>query len=181
MREQLGLGALETHPLQHPVHDVEFLRLDLLELVSGSATLAATRWRGSSDAYGSWKTTWTRWWNSRSLRPSSSVTSSPSSSDLAGGGLDQPQDHPAQRRLAAAGLADETEGLTAGEVEGDVVHRPDHLGRAAEPLLLPEVLGRVLHPENGVAPGDEGTRARPRVPRPQRPSPLTSCRAISSA
>ena len=45
--------------------------------------------------------------------------------DLARGRFDEPEERAADRRLAAAGLADETEGLAALDAERDVVDRLD--------------------------------------------------------
>ena len=51
---------------------------------------------------------------------------------LAGGDVEQPQDGPADRRLAAAGLADERQRLAALDLKGHAVHRIDPVGLAAE-------------------------------------------------
>jgi hypothetical protein len=57
--------------------------------------------------------------------------------DLPGVGLDQAQDQPAGRRLAAARLADQAERLAAADGEVDAVDRAHHRARpAAEPQAL---------------------------------------------
>ena len=64
--------------------------------------------------------------------------------DLAGGRLEQPQQRAAERRLAAAGLADEADRLAAEDVEVDAVHRLELAdGPLQDPLAHGEVL---LHP-----------------------------------
>ena len=52
--------------------------------------------------------------------------------DLAAGRLDQAQDRPAERRLAAARLADEPDRLAAADREVDAVHGLDVRDRLAE-------------------------------------------------
>ena len=65
-----------------------------------------------------------------------SVMSRPSTSSVPGGHLLEPGDHPQQRRLAAAGGADEDEELAVGDVEVHVADRDDavrvHLRQAAD-------------------------------------------------
>ncbi len=51
---------------------------------------------------------------------------------LAGGDVEQPQDGPADRRLAAAGLADQRQRLAARDLKGHAVHRIDPFRSAAE-------------------------------------------------
>src|SRR5262249_52431275 len=68
----------------------------------------------------------------------------PLEEDLARGRLDQAEDRAADRRLAAARLADETEGLAVADLERDVVdglHVAD--GAREDPLLDREVLLQV--------------------------------------
>ena len=66
----------------------------------------------------------------------------------AGVGLDQTQDQPRQRRFAAAGLADDPEGLSRIDVERDVVDRA-HPGMDALEHAAPqrEVLAQAQHLE----------------------------------
>ncbi|MHC2477417.1 hypothetical protein ACVJF0_008394 [Bradyrhizobium elkanii] len=52
--------------------------------------------------------------------------------DLAGGDVEQPQDGAADRRLAAAGFADQREGLAASDLKGHAIHGVDRAGAAAE-------------------------------------------------
>jgi hypothetical protein len=51
---------------------------------------------------------------------------------LAGSDVEQPQDSPADRRLAATGFADERQGLATLDLKGHAVHRIDPVGLAAE-------------------------------------------------
>ena len=51
--------------------------------------------------------------------------------DLARRRLEQPQERPPERRLAAAGLADEADRLAAADVEVDAVDRLEVAGRCA--------------------------------------------------
>ncbi len=76
--------------------------------------------------------------------------------DVTRGELVEARDAARERRLSAAGLADDAERLTAPDLEADVVDRM-HLGLAAaeQPVGLDrEVLHDVLHL-------DEDVRARP--------------------
>src|SRR4029077_5279779 len=66
--------------------------------------------------------------------------------DLAGTGLDQPQDAAAGRRLAAARLAHQPERLAGGDVKAHAVDGMDALDLAREyPALHREVLAQVAH------------------------------------
>ena len=58
-----------------------------------------------------------------------------------GGARRQPHEGLAERRLAASGFADETEDLSAMDVETDVVDRPDHAraGRVFDAQILDRV------------------------------------------
>ena len=69
--------------------------------------------RGSSDAYGSWKMICIRRRYGLSAAPVSFVMSVAVEADRAGRRLDQAEEQPADRRLAAARLADEPERLAA--------------------------------------------------------------------
>ena len=63
-------------------------------------------------------------------------------------GLDQPEDGPSYRGLAASRLAHQAERLAGRDCEGDVVHGPDHGVRASQPeesALAGEVLDQPLH------------------------------------
>src|SRR4029079_12654382 len=74
------------------------------------------------------------------------------------GRLDQPQDRPAERRLAAAGLADEAEGLTGADLERDAIDGLDGADLAVDEdaALDREVLDEVGDLEDWIAvgPGD---------------------------
>ena len=88
---------------------------------SGSETMSRTVMRGFSDAYGSWKTICSsrrtgRIWPALEVRDVAALED-----DLPGRRLEQLDDRAAERRLAAAGLADDTERLAAVTVEVDAV------------------------------------------------------------
>ena len=76
---------------------------------SGSVTIAATRWRGLSVWYGSWKIICTRRRSSR--RPALPATRSPSSADPPPAARLQAEHRARQRRLAAARLPDDAQDL----------------------------------------------------------------------
>src|SRR6266702_1636845 len=78
---------------------------------SGSAMMSLIGMRGSSDATGSWKTTWM---SRRRLRRW------------------QLKDLHQRPRLAAAGFADQAEGFVLGDVEAAPVHRVHGAHGAAE-------------------------------------------------
>src|SRR4029079_18646675 len=89
--------------------------------------------------------------------------------DVAGGRLEQPHDAAAERRPAAAGLADETERLALGDAQRDVVHRV-HARHLPREHALPdrEVLLQALDLDQRVAVlrlrlGHAGTRASPAI------------------
>ena len=99
-----------------------------LWIFNGCASAVASVIPGFSDACGSWKTIcryrrFGRSW--RSVRPTSS---SPRSFTLPAGRPHQPEQRPAERRLAGARLADQPEHLALAEVER---HAVDGLHRAA--------------------------------------------------
>ena len=75
------------------------------------------------------------------------VMSRSSKSDLPGGRLVEPQERASDRRLAASGLADETERLAAPDDEVDPVHRLDVPDVAVEhdPALDREPDSEVAH------------------------------------
>src|SRR2546428_5177068 len=89
-------------------------------ITSGSATMAPTRMRGSSDAYGSWKTAWTERRYARSPSRPSADTSRPSNRMLPAVGFSRPRmsldvvvlpqpDSPTRPRVAPAGMSNETQ------------------------------------------------------------------------
>ena len=88
---------------------------------SGSLRIDSTFCRGSRLDIGSWKTICMRRRAVRSASPFSEATSTPSKLDLARGRLDQPQDRPAERGLAAAGLPHQAVRRPAHDVEVDAV------------------------------------------------------------
>jgi hypothetical protein len=120
------------------------------KLRSGSATMSPADMRGSSDAYGSWKTICRslRRWRMRSAE--SVVSSSPSSFTEPEVGSTRRTTDFARRRLAAARFADERERLAALDREGDVVHRLDRRPALADPRLGREVvLAQLLDRQEG--------------------------------
>ena len=78
----------------------------------------------------------------------------PIEDDAACGHVVDAQDAASQSGLAASGLADKGQRLSAAHVEGDVRHRVDALAPAGEDVgrLRREVLHDVVEPEEGVAP-----------------------------
>ena len=81
--------------------------------------------RGSSDAYGSWKMICIRRRYGLSAAPFSAAMSTAVERDRAGRRVDEAEQQPPDRRLAAAGLADEAERLAAPDREADAVDRLD--------------------------------------------------------
>ena len=81
--------------------------------------------------------------------------------DLAGGRLEQAQDRPTERRLAAPGLADEPERLASADVEIDAVDGLQVAGRALEePLADGEVLLQTSDAQQDVVALPDGLRLR---------------------
>ena len=80
-----------------------------------------SRRRGFSDDCGSWKIIWMRARNGRNLGLAEMADFDAVELDAAGGRLQQPHQQPAQRRLARAGLADQTEHRAAGHREIDML------------------------------------------------------------
>ncbi len=78
--------------------------------------------RGSSDAYGSWKMICIRRRYGRRSAPLSCVMSVPSNMMEPAGGVDEPQQQPADGGLAAARFAHQAERLAAPDDEVDAVH-----------------------------------------------------------
>jgi hypothetical protein len=93
-----------------------------------------TEWRRLSAESGFWKTICSAFWSAACRRLACGASSRPSS------WRDDPHQHPRQRRLAAAGLADEPDGLAGADIEVDA-EQPAHrltghvegLGRRAHP------------------------------------------------
>ena len=114
------LLASPTSRSSSPTRSHCSVRDPMLWTLSGSRRIVPTRMRGSSEAYGSWNMIWkSRRPRRRSLRPSL-VTSSPVETDRARRRLLERHDEPADRRLAAARLPDEAEGLALAHRERDV-------------------------------------------------------------
>ena len=82
-----------------------------------------TRIRGSREEYGSWKTIWRSRRRRRSSRPRSAREVGAVQGDRTGVGPVQAHQQAAEGGLAAAGLADQAEGLAAAECQGDLGHR----------------------------------------------------------
>ena len=91
---------------------------------SGSSKIAPTLMRGLSEAKGSWKTTciWGR--RRRSCAGAGASTSWPSNRTLPRRRLGQAQEAAAQGGLAAAGLADQAQGLPGVQGQVHAVHGP---------------------------------------------------------
>ena len=99
---------------------------------SGSATMSRTVIRGLSEEYGSWKMScmWRRNFLS-SPRPQGrqvDLVAVQSKRDASRGGRHGAQHGPADRGLARARLADQTEGLALAYLEADPVDRLHHPG-----------------------------------------------------
>ena len=111
----------------------------------GSPTIWPTRLRGFSDANGSWKIIciWRR--SGRSSRRDRPTSSSPRNRTDPDVGVRQLEDRPAQRRLAAAGFADQTECFAFAQGQADAVDRahPGDLALDHHPRLDREVLDEV--------------------------------------
>ena len=116
---------------------------------SGSATISRTVIRGLSDAYGSWKTIWMSRRTGRICLRLNFVMSVPLKMMLAARRLDELDDRSAERRLPAAGLADDAERLSAQDRKVDPVHGA-HLadGVLEDTGLDREVLDETLDPED---------------------------------
>src|SRR5262249_27309842 len=102
--------------------------------------------------------------------------------DVAGAALDQPEHQPAQGRLAAAGLADQPQGLAFGDGEADAVdgaHRGD-LARE-DAFADREVLDQVLDREDRLSPRHRLSFPRLRAaPASRRPNAWARPRAGSA-
>ncbi len=117
----------------------------------GSATMSRTVIRGFSDAYGSWNTIWMSRRNGRICLRLRFVMSSPSKTILPRGRLEQLDDRAAERRLAAAGLADDAERLPRLDAEAHAVDGSHLTDRVLEEAGLDrEVLDEVLDAEEVV-------------------------------
>ena len=97
-------------------------------ICSGALMIVPMLCRGFRLEYGSWKMIWMSRRSGRSSDRLRCVMSLPSKIDLTAGRLQQAGDHPAERGLAAAGLADDAERLALADVERhpvDGLDRPD--------------------------------------------------------
>ena len=123
--------------------------------------MSPTLIRGSSEPTESWKTIcmWRRIsFSDAPLRPDEVDAVE---ADLARRRLEQPQQRPSERRLAAPGLAHEADRLSRVDVQVDAVDRLQ-LGDGAlqHPLLDGEVLPHAARLEQGIARAGEGFEAR---------------------
>ena len=91
---------------------------------NGSPMMSPTVIRGFSEVYGSWKTIWMSRRSRRIAAPCWAYMSTPSKVTLPAVGSSSRISSPAERRLAAAGLADDAEGLALVELEGRPRRRP---------------------------------------------------------
>ena len=81
---------------------------------------------------------------------------------VAGVGLDQPHQQPRGGGLAAAGFADDAEGLALADGEGDVVHRLHGRDLAVQQAAAHrEVLAQVVRPAAVAARGRRGRADQP--------------------
>ena len=87
--------------------------------------IVSTLWRGLRLASGSWKTICMSCRIRRSFSPLEGRDVGAVEDDRARGDRHEPQHRPAERRLAAAGLAHQAEGLALVDVEVDAVDRLD--------------------------------------------------------
>ena len=94
-------------------------------IASGSRRIAPTRIRGSSDAYGSWNTSCRSLRSLRTCLDERAAQVVAVEDDAPGGRLLQRHHHPADRRLAAAGLSDQAERLSDPDLDADVRDRLD--------------------------------------------------------
>ena len=123
--------------------------------------------RGSRLEYGSWKMICIRRRYGLRSAPLSAVRSTPSKRDRPGRRLDEAQQQPPDRGLAAARLADQAQGLAATDLEADAVDRLDLADGALEDAAADrEVLDEVAHLDErdagaGRARRDRGAGRRP--------------------
>ena len=96
---------------------------------------------------------------------------------FAGGGPEELDDGPAERRFAAAALADQAERFAAVQVETDVIDGPHVVDRARQQSLFQgEVFAKVAHSEEGAVwglglPGQCGSPYRQRIKNVERTQP----------
>ena len=127
------------------------------QIFSGSTTMSPTLRRGFSDEIGSWKIICISGRTpAQVLARAASVRSRAVEADRARGRGGQLHDRPPGGGLAAAGLADEAEGLARQHVEADVGDGVDLQPGAADRELDDEV----LDPQQGLALAVAGGRCR---------------------
>ena len=133
---------------------------------SPSPMMSLTGIRGFSDPNGSWKMICIFRRSGRSSSWLSVGDVAALELDRSRRRLDQAEDRPAKRRLAAAGLADEAEDLARADVEVDAVDRVDRRDLALEePAQDREVLLEPADLEDRRLPRRRRAPAPPSVPR----------------
>ena len=139
---------------------------------NGSPTISATVIRGLSDDAGSWNTMLKSRRSGRSRRRESPEMSVPLIRTVPAGHRHQPGHAPAERGLAAAGLADQPEHLARRDGQADPVHRADRaevldqvddLQRGGHPVHRRRCSGSGWKQRTGwpAGPGSQRRRARP--------------------
>ena len=137
---------------------------------SGSATMSATRIRGSSELSGSWKTICTSRRNQRSSCGRPGATGRPPNVTVPARGPIESEQDASERRLAGAGLADDAERVPDADCEADAGEgvalgpRSEH-GRARQAVHAADVLGdeqRVGHVASSTSSCSSGKRRLPR-------------------
>jgi len=133
-RERLRVRVAELgepDEVEHLVDPLCLLRLSERSLRSSpKPTFSSTVSHGNR--WYSWKTT--------PMSVVGPVTRVPAEADLAVGGLRESGDDPEQRRLPAAGGADETDELPSSTAKGDVVERADGITVAVALVRLPDAV-----------------------------------------
>ena len=162
-RARAGSGPSSARPARGPPpRSASHGALDLLVprcRARGSRARSRTRlptvWRGLSDWYGSWKTICTRRRSGRrvGLRERLAVEQ-----DLAAGRRLQAEQRAAERRLAAAGLADDAEHLAAPPLQVDAVDARARRACRRAPGSAPRARGPRTAASRGGAHGEPARR-----------------------
>ncbi len=159
------LGAEADRPQQLLHAQPALAALSRPWIRSGSATISRTVIRGLSDAYGSWKTIWMSRRDGPHLPALELRDVRALEDDVAARRLDELDDRPAERRLAAPGLADDPERLAGGASRST-----PSTARTLPTVFLQdagldrEVLDEMLDPEDLVRVGRLGRRSWRRRP-----------------
>ena len=133
-------------------------RLSVPATSIGSAMASPTRMRGFSELCGSWKTNWTRLRRRRECAAGTGTGQRlAEQAHRAGGGRNQPDQHPARRGLAGAGLADQAERLARAMSKSTPSHGMQEARRLADPALQREGLGQLANRDDRL--GSPGLQA----------------------